>query len=311
MKSRISLVLFFSLFVFSCLSLNAEDWKVFYEKEKAAKLAAQRNDWETAAKLSIEIINLEVEENSETYDSNIRYKGNAYFRLGHYCLHGHYFKYDLQKAIHYFEKASEFKSEHGQAELYLAMIFNLDKYGVQDYDKSFYWICEGAKKCATIRFLLGEIYEYGKTSFLINSSSAINVKKRGNPELIFPYIKNDYQKACDYYYQYFQSNSCYIEDVDSCYYKVAIALMDGVIGERNYSEARGYLLSFINKFNDKVQDNSIRTKLGDAYWRLSTLYRFGLGTVPLEMKADYFLKSAAELGNSNAIKAIESMSINN
>lgn len=305
--------------VLSCVPLSAQDWKLFDEKDKAAIAAERIGDYATAISLCNQIINMSINEPKDN-DSRIKIKGNAYFRLGHYYLHAHHFDYDIYKAIDYFEKAAEYKKEHARAELYLSMIYNTENYGVKDLEKSFTWIKRGAERCAIMTYLLAEIYDHGQTNFLMNDTvrthsngqmyASSNTKLRTKTLLRFPNIIRDKKKAYLLYLDYFEHNSCYIEPLRVDEYDVAVALMDGTYLEKDYTKAFEYLRYFVpNTY--QLESETIKKhdeKIADGLWRMSILYRYGLGTIDNEIKAKQYLKYAAEYGSE---KAKQALNINN
>lgn len=305
MKSPINKkLLFLFTLVFSYLTVCAQTWEDFNDKEKAAQMADSKRDYATAAKLCCDIINMN---NNTTGLSIVAY---AFFTLGHYYLHGHYYSIDVNQAIQYFEKASELKYLHGQAELYLATIYNSDYYKVKDLDKSFQWIEKGAERCSTIEYLLAEIYELGYTNFLTNDSTGVfNVKHRSKTVLNFPNIKKDLKKAYEHYYNYFERNSCFVRPLRFDEYDLAVALMDSIYLEVDYTKAYEYLRRFAPSLSDLETQTYNDSKTADALWRLSILYRFGLGTTDNEERANTFLKYAASCGSKKAQDALKELGL--
>ena len=309
-----SIILFLYL---SCFSLYAQDWKYFEEKDKSAIAAERKGDYATAISLCNEIINIRINDPKDN-DIRISIKGRAYFRLGHYYLHAHYFPYDVNKSIANFEKAVEYQKEHAWAEMYLSMIYNTERYGVKDLEKSFAWINRGAERCAIMTYLLAEIYDYGQTNFLMNDTvrthsngqryAYSNTKLRTKTLLRFPNITKDKKKAYQLYINYFEHNSCYIEPLMVDRYDVAVALMDGTyIEEKDYTKAFEFLRYYLPS-TSQLESGSVKQddwKIADGLWRMSILYRYGLGTIDNEIKADQYLKYAAKYGSEKAKKLLE------
>lgn len=296
--------------------LYAQDWKAFNEKDGAVIAAERKGDYETAINLCNEIINMSINAPKEN-DSRITIKGKAYFRLGHYYLHAHYYPFDIKKSIYNFEKAAEFKKDHAQAELYLAMIYNTDHYGVKDLEKSFAWIERGSERCAILKYLLAEIYDYGQTNFLMNNTvrthsygqryASSNTKLRTKTLLRFPNITKDKKKAYQLYLEYFEYGFCYIEPLKVDKYDVAVALMDGTYLENDYTKAFE-LLRFYVPNTYQLEDGTPKkqdVKIADGLWRMSLLYRYGLGTIDNDIKANQYLKYAAEYGSEKAQKLLK------
>ena len=304
------------VFIFVPTKLLAQDWKLFEDKEKAVRSAESQGDYATAYTLCNEIISLPLNVESDR-DSRLVAVANAYFCIGHYYLHAHYVSFDISKAIYNFEKSAEFKVPHSKAEMYLSMIYNSDKYKVKDLEKSFNWIKTGAERCAILKYILAEIYEKGYTNFLMNDTVhtdqygqrivASNVKLRTNTVLSFPNIKTDKEKAYLLYAEYFEYNTCYIEPLIFDKYDMGVAYMDGIFLKKNHEKAFGFLRRLVPSFEELESESFIQDqeRIADALWRLSILYRFGLGTRESDIQADRYMKYAAKFGNFKAIRALE------
>ena len=303
------------------MRISAQDWRVFNEKDKAANEAERKHDYATAIKLCEDIIAMTIDATSED-DSRFNIKGHAYFRLGIYYLYARHFSYNLNKAIYNFEKAAECRYSHARAEMYLAMIYNIDAYGVKDLNKSILWIKKGSERCATLEYMLAEIYEKGSTYFLINDTGYIdnngrrlgssNVKIRSKTLLTFPDITLNKKKAYEHYYNYIERNSCYVKP-DFSRYEIGVALMDGTYLDKDYSKAFEffrYSAPSISELSENIESYQ-NSKTADTLWRLSVLYRFGLGTTDNEEKANIYLKYAALCGSPSAKKVIDAGIINN
>lgn len=317
-----NLLLLLTLVTFSVLVLKAEDGNKFNEKIKAVESAERNNDWATAAILCEEITKMTIDSSADAKDQRYNIMCDAYWKLGHYYLHGHYYQFDIHKAIYNFEKSSEYRGMHyhsgkyGKAELYLTMIYNDKKYGVQNFQKSLEWLKKGAAKCPIMSYMLGEVYEYGYTYFLKDYISidertghkmnSVNTKQECEPKLEFPNVQQNLKLAYQYYYDYFDRNSCYIKNASEevCRYKVAVALMEGDLLAQNFNDAFEYFRTYLNRtdLGYIAENNDI---LADIYWRLSVMYRFGYGTIENDLKAEDYLTKAAELGHQKAITALK------
>ena len=305
-----SLVISFIFLALTFTSSSARGLKDISHMMDEIQHAEASGDYKTASELCFEIAEMHNTKTSD-FERYKRYFAKAYFNLGHYYLHSHYVPYDIKLAISNFEKAAELKHEHARAELYLAMIYNLKKYGVQDYEKSFYWMQQGAERCTTMRYLLAEIYEKGKTVFLNRDTVRVdrsgrkvwsfNVMLRSKTVLSFPNVTVNKQLAYENYLIYFKG-SCYVKPLVFSKYEIGVAFMDGTFFERDFSEAQSYLLSFAPSLAELSTDYKQyqNEKVADALWRLSVLYRFGLGVMENGHKADLYTKYAALCGNKKA-----------
>lgn len=202
MRSLCDRVLLAFFFAF-CVQLKAfsQVYQQFREKEDACIEFQRQQKWAEAAEVCNEIIALPIN-SKDSLDRRFKYKGDALFRLGHYYYHAHYFKYDIQKAIWYFEEASKYGTYVYMPELYLMLIYNVGKYGVCDYEKSLYWLQKGAKKHPIMNYLLGEVYEFGFTNFVVRDKSA-NVFKYDDQILAFPNVEKQTRKAYKCFLEFF------------------------------------------------------------------------------------------------------------
>lgn len=186
-----------------CIQLEAfsQVYQQFREKEDACIEFQRQKKWAEAAEVCNEIIALPIN-SKDSLDRRFKYKGDALFRLGHYYYHAHYFKYDIQKAIWYFEEASKYGTYFHMPELYLVLIYNVGKYGVCDYEKSLYWLQKGAEKYSIMNYLLGEVYEFGFTNFVVRDKS-VNVFKYDDQILAFPNVEKQTRKAYKCFLEFF------------------------------------------------------------------------------------------------------------
>lgn len=202
MRSLCDRVLLAFFFAF-CVQLKAfsQVYQQFREKEDACIEFQRQQKWAEAAEVCNEMIALPIN-SKDSLDRRFKYKGDALFRLGHYYYHAHYFKYDIQKAIWYFEEASKYGTYVYMPELYLMLIYNVGKYGVCDYEKLLYWLQKGAKKHPIMNYLLGEVYEFGFTNFVVRDKSA-NVFKYDDQILAFPNVEKQTRKAYKCFLEFF------------------------------------------------------------------------------------------------------------
>lgn len=304
------------------LGVHSQDYKWFYTKEKQCREFEYARNYEAAVRICNEIIAHPIDpENS--ISRSISIKGDACFRLGHYYLHAHYLKYDLQKAISYLEMAANTGTYFYMPELYLMMIYNLGSYGVCDYEKSFYWLKRGAEKHSVMKYLLGEVYEYGYTNFITNNG-AMNVFKTTSQILAFPNVTLNHQTAYTYFLDFYDSNSSYLnKDLGKekvswntppvsknrvTELDVAKALEEGTYLTRNFGKAYEFYNDNLPSIDelDKALSSYSTPQIADALFRFSQLIRFGRGTLANKKRADLYLKYAALCGSKKAQATIDS-----
>lgn len=294
-----------------CIQLEAfsQVYQQFREKEDACIEFQRQKKWAEAAEVCNEIIALPIN-SKDSLDRRFKYKGDALFRLGHYYYHAHYFKYDKQKAIWYFEEASKYGTYFHMPELYLVLIYNVGKYGVCDYEKSLYWLQKGAEKHSIMNYLLGEVYEFGFTNFVVRDKS-VNVFKYDDQILAFPNVEKQTRKAYKCFLEFFDKGGQYINDAKISKYDVGKALKEGIVVEQDYEKAFELLFDFVPSFHEFENDASVSKtpEVADAYFLLSQLCRFGNGTTANELRANQYLKYAALCGSEAAQKAISSSHI--
>lgn len=278
-------------------------------KEKAKLVASYQNygNWEAAVNIISELATIP---DDSLKESTRHFKGKALFSLGHYYLHAHYYNYDLKKAIFYFERASEYEI-YDLPELYLTLIYNDGRYGVCDYNKSLYWLEKGCEKRPVLKYLLGEVYSFGLTHFLVHTGDAMNTFKFTSTILAFPNVKKDMRKAYQLCHEFYQTSYYIMSQQKISEYDIAVAFMDGTYFSKDFEIAYEYLINFVPTFEDLQEDISLYkdSQTADALYRLSQMYRFGYGTTVSEHRANQYLKYAALCGNKKAQSVISSKNV--
>lgn len=288
--------------------LYGQNYQQLREKENQCISYQKAGNWEAAAKINYELAMIP---DDSLEESTRCFKGMALFRLGHYYLHAHYYRYDLMKAISFFERASEYDMYRFLPELYLALIYNDGVYGVCDYEKSLYWLKKGCEKRAVLKYLLGEVYAFGFTHIVKNSGDAINTFVFTPTMLAFPNVEMDMRKAYQLFYDFYESNYYINSQTQISQYHIGVAFMDGTYFAQDYDKAYEYFINYVPTFDD-LQENISSYKnpqTADALFRLSELYRFGHGTTAHEHRANQYLKYAALCGHKKAQKVISSKKI--
>lgn len=296
---RITILLCISVGV---CAVYAQSYNQLIEKEKQCLFYESQGNWKEAANINIELVAIP---DSLLSSHERRFKGDALYRLGHYYLHGHYYEYDIEKCISFFERASKCGTYRYQPELYLALIYNHGEYGVCDYDKSLAWLVKGSERCSALKYLLGEVYKFGVTHFLVRLNS-INTFKFNTSILAFSNIEKDTCKAYQLFYEYFEGGYYIYSPTKINEYDIGVAFMDGTYFYKDYDKAFEYLSRSVPSWKD-LKENVLDykdEKTADALYRLSQMYRFGNGTMANEHRANQYLKYAALCGHQKAQSVI-------
>ena len=293
--------------ILNTIVLYGQNYKQLKEKVKLVATYQNQGNWEAAANI---INKLATIPDDSLKDSTRDFKGKALFCLGHFYLHAHYYNYDLKKAISYFERASEYDI-YDLPELYLTLIYNDGRYGVCDYNKSLYWLEKGCKRRPVLKYLLGEVYAFGFTHFLIHTGGAMNTFEFSSTILAFPNVEKDMRKTYQLCYEFYQTSYYIMSEKKISEYDIAVAFMDGTYFPKDYEIAYEYFINNVPTFEDLQEDISIHKnpKTADALYRLSQMYRFGYGTTANEHRANQYLKYAALCGNKKAQSVISSKNI--
>lgn len=260
-------------------------------------------------------VNLCIFIRNQTDTTSYRLK-DAYYHLGHLYAHAHYVEQNVDSAVYCLKKASSYGSN--KASRFLFNIYYYSNYNRVNKQEALKWLKMSASQ-GDIKSLyeLGELYDFGKTVQLKDTSITTGYSENGK----IRYVRNAatqtkstisipglvtnkrtayeyYEKALDFNYQ--------ITNQKVGYYEVAVAYMDGTFFDKNYSKALEYLRNIVPSFSELSSDLSkySNPKDADTLWRLSILYRFGLGTIDNEIKADEYLKFAAQCGHEKALNAL-------
>lgn len=290
--------------ILNTVVLYGQNYKQLQEKVKLVSSYQNQGNWKAAANIISELATIP---DDSLKESTRHFKGKALFGLGHYYLHAHYYNYDLMKAISYFERASEYEI-YDLPELYLSVIYNDGKYGVCDYNKSLYWLRKGCEKRSVLKYLLGEVYAFGLTHFLVHTGEAMNTFKFTSTMLAFPNVEKDMRKAYQLCHEFYQTSYYIMSQKKISEYDIAVAFMDGTYFSKDYEIAYEYLTTYVPTFDDLQENISLYkdSQTADALYRLSQMYRFGYGTTANEHRANQYLKYAALCGNPKAQSVISS-----
>jgi len=252
-----------------------------------------------------------------TNETDYRLK-KAYYDLGHIYAHGHFVKQNVDSAIVCFIKSSNYG--HSESSRFLFDIYYFSNYNKTNIDEALKWLKISADQ-GNFKSIyeLGELYEMGETYQLKDTTVAAeytsdgkiryvkNVVIKSRYLLFFPSLKRDKRTAYDYYERAINYNSEMIGRRVG-YYEIAVLYMDGIIFEKDFNKSIEYLRYCIPTSINEIANNIVKysnEKDADALWRLSLLYRFGLGTIDNEKKANDYLKLAAKCGNQKAINALK------
>lgn len=280
----------------------------FYKK---ANSAHQKGDYEDM----FNNLCLFVKYNTDTADYRLK---KAYYDLGHLYAHGHFVKQNVDSAIVCFIKSSNYG--HSESSRFLFDIYYFSNYNKTNINEALKWLKISADQ-GNFKSIyeLGELYEMGETYQLKDTTVAAeytsdgeirsvkNIVIKTKHRLSFPFLKKDERTAYDYYEKAVNYSSEIIgRKVGN--YEIAVLYMDGIIFEKDFYKALDHLRECIpTSINEIIKniDKYSNEKDADALWRLSLLYRFGLGTIDNEKKANDYLKLAAKCGNQKAINALK------
>lgn len=301
-NSRFIIFIVFWGFHIKVLSINQfanDSINCFYDK---AMSAHEKGDYKEM------FVNLCYFIKNQTNTTNFRLE-KAYYYLGHLYAHDHYVKQNIDSAVYCFEKASSYGNS--DASRYLFNIYYYSSYNRVNKQEAIKWLKISAHQ-GNIKssYELGELYDFGRTTQLKDSKNkngsivAIQTKSI----IIIPNLVINKRTAYEYYEN---ALSLFYEITNQKvgFYEVAVAYMDGTFFDKDYSKAFEYLKYFVPDLSDLSRNlsNYSNPKIADSLWRLSLLYRFGLGTTDNENKANVYLRYAAQCGHDKALKALSTI----
>ncbi len=303
-----------SVFAFQVLAESHSYYKIANE-------ARRKGDWETSAKNYMLYLQEKETDSDKKYNMD-----EAFYEIGHFYAHGHYFHQNIDSAIFYLEKAVQY--DKSQAARFLSDIYYFSKYKHEDKQKSFSWL-ETSAEMGNIKSLyeLAELYCNGYTYQLKDTTIVVEKAKDAHSALLSPvkggysyttyvptknlikydFIEIDLKKA----YEYFEySLNGYTETLNPKIgrYELAIAYMDGTYFEQNYQQAVEYFKMFvpsISELNEMSPEIDLGEKILDALWRLQLCYRFGRGVTCNEIRANEYARMAAKFGHKKAIELVQ------
>ena len=283
----------------------------YYDKAMAAK---EINDYKELFN------NLSYYIKYQTDTTSYRLK-QAYYQLGLLYDNGLYVKQNIDSTVFYLKKASSYGSS--DASRFLFNIYYFEEYNRVNKEEAIKWLQISSQQGnGKSSYELGELYEYGKTFQLKDTTFTIGYSENGKVRyvrygatqtqsiIIIPYLITNKHTAYEYY-EKAVNGSYQINNQKVGLYEIAVAYMDGTFLTQDYNKAYLYLRQIIpsvSELSNNISEYS-NPKVSDSLWRLSVLYRFGLGTLDNEHKANQFLRFAAQSGHPKAISALRNLEL--